>query len=96
MLTVEPKSKRSYTKRLKQHIHAKGDRLPTLGAVTDAGFVEQGYMEKAGGMTGSTWERRFFVLSTAGTLYWFKEHRLQEEARILHVTWHMHCAIEVT
>ena len=28
----------------------------------------------------SNWQRRFFVLSADGKLYWFKEHRLKGEA----------------
>ena len=33
----------------------------------------EGFLDKQGGMFKGSWERRFFVLTVQGVLYWFKE-----------------------
>eukprot|EP00966_Prymnesium_polylepis_P228266 5282908-Prymnesium_polylepis.1 len=40
-----------------------------------------GYLEKEGGMFKNSWDRRFFVLTDAGVLYWFKEAKPKDQAR---------------
>ena len=64
-------------------IFGGGTKTQTLEEVQKQSTVagRSGYLEKEGGFMKNHWERRFFVLTDAGVLYWFKEARPKDAAQ---------------
>jgi len=74
------KPSRTMRQKLQKKI-SRNPHLPTLEEVRAEGVFtsestrqeREGFLDKQGGMFKGSWERRFFVLTVQGVLYWFKD-----------------------
>ena len=54
--------------------------VPVAGGGAGSGALQEGYLEKEGGLMKNRWERRFFILTHEGTLFWFNEGKPKDVA----------------